>query len=435
LTDQLISYLARIASLTVISRTSSMRYRGTDRSLPEIARDLRVDGIVEGSVHTSGNHLRVDVRLMHGLEDRQLWAGSFADTSASGQDIETRIALAIAHQISARLTAEDRSRLIRPGWRHNPVAYEACLRGRQLFNRRTGTAIPEAETWFRQALTTDPNFALAWAGLSDCHTIGWSSAHRDFRLGEEYARKAIASEPDLAEGHTSLAMALMCQYRYAESGAELTRALELNPNSVTARQFRTIWLMTMGRLTEALAESDRALQLDPFSLPVNTMRGFVLTASRRYDPALEQAHIARSIAPDSVSPYEQLARQYWLRQRPAEALEAESRLAEVTGQESWKAEIAHARTLLNRSRGREACLAVAAARARLYKRIPTGGFEIAFAYAYARDREQVLRWLDRLIGEGGYATAMLLKTAPEFEFVRGEPRFRALLRRIGVPES
>ncbi|MGP8245816.1 MAG: tetratricopeptide repeat protein [Bryobacteraceae bacterium] len=428
LTDDLISVLSRIGSLRVISRTSAMRYKGAKRALPEIARELHVDGIVEGSLQRGAGQMRINVKLVHAATERQLWADSYEGKAGETPQFGWRIALAVAHQIGARLTAEAAARPAGSG-PENPRAYDAYLHGRYLWHLRGSEAITEAIGYFEQALREDPKFALAYSGLSDCYTIGWGTKF-DPALAEQYGRKAVALQPNLAEAHVSLAFAQQCLYRFADAATELKRGMELNPNYVTARQFYAIYLLTVGRPVEALAENDRALQLDPFSLPVNNLRGYILVALRSYDSAVEHLRASAEIYPQSAASLWQLARIYWIQQRAADALAVERKAASLDGAEVFLRGQADVEAALAKSGFRAACLQSAQLKERAY---PSGNpLLIPLQYGCLQDTRKVMEWVDRLLPTNGYGMAMLLKTAPEFDFMHSDPRFQDLLRRVGL---
>jgi tetratricopeptide (TPR) repeat protein len=269
--------------------------------------------------------------------------------------------------------------------------------------------------------------------LSDCYTIDWDTK-RDYALGEQYARKAVALEPDLAEGHASLAMAQMCQFQFADAERELKRGIQLNPNYVSAHQFYTIYLLIMGRAGEALAESDRALQLDPFSLAVNNMRCNVLVGLHQYDRATEQFRILLEIAPEEIGRHEQLARILWLQGRVAEAVAEERRIASVEHLEPWERGQAGVEAAYETGGFRSACLKSAQLKEWLYQHSLYDGYQIPLQYGDVGDERKVLEWLDRLLRERGYGRALMLKTAPEYDFLRSDPRFQELLRRTGLPQ-
>jgi TolB-like protein/Tfp pilus assembly protein PilF len=305
LTDALITDLGQIITLRVISRTSVMQYKRTKKALPEIARELNVDAAVEGTVLRSGSRIRTTVQLLQARTDRHLWAETYERDFADVIQLEKQMALAIAHEVSGQLTLADHTHL--SGNRtSSAAAFDAYLRGCYFWNMRDAKATPEAVGYFEQALREDPNFALAWSGLADCYSTGWWTGV-DYSRAEEYAGKALALAPDLAETHISLAYAEYDLGRFADAARKARRGIESNPNYVTARHFMAFYLLTAGRLTEALAENDRARQLDPFSFPVAFVRGVILMYLHEYAQAAEQFAAAAEFNPQSHGPHEGLA--------------------------------------------------------------------------------------------------------------------------------
>jgi TolB-like protein/DNA-binding winged helix-turn-helix (wHTH) protein/Tfp pilus assembly protein PilF len=430
LTDDLISNLSRIGALRVISDTSAMHYKGTRKSLPEIARELGVDGVIEGSAQRTGGSMRLNMKLVRAGADRQLWSESYEGEASEAANLEGRVALAVAHQVSAHLTAEATARMTE-GRPVNPLAYDAYLHGRYLWNLRGRDAITQAAGYFEQAVRQDPHFALAWSGLADRYTIGWE-AKSDPALAEQYARKALALDGNLAEAHVSLGFAQVCLRRFADAEKELKRGIELNPNYATAHQLYAVYLLTMGRLVEALAENDHALQLDPFSLPVNNLRGLILLGLHQYDRAEENMRTAAQLAPESDTPENNLARIYWIEHRVPEALASERRaVALAPGPEAEKllrgqAEVEAA---FAKSGFQAACLRSV----QLKERTSAPGLETHLQYGLLEDKEKVLEGVSQQVGRTGYAVIYVLKTAPEFDFIRSDARFQDLLRRIGLP--
>jgi DNA-binding winged helix-turn-helix (wHTH) protein/TolB-like protein len=430
---ELSGYLARLGSVRVISRTSANRYKGAHRALPEIARELRVDGLVEGSVYRDGNITRVHVRLLHGASERQLWAKTYDDENAGPPRLQSRSVLNMAHELSARLTAEDTSRLVESRTVNAP-AYESYLRGRYLLNRRGTNAITEAPAHFAQALREDPGFALAFSGLSDSYTLGYG-APRDFDKADQYARRALELDPNLAEAHVSMGIVDLCKFRLADAGRELGRGIELSPNYVTGRQFYTIWLMTMGRLVEALAESDRALEIDPFSLPVNAIRAYVLTQLRRYPQAIEQVEAISRLDPRSITARVNIPRIFWMQGHAAEALAEERRMAAMSNWEDWLRGQQDAEAIFARLGFRAACLESARIQeSHLGRRTRRAAHLIGLQYAACGDEAKALEHLAIDLGKRGYENAMLLKSAPELDRLRSDVRFKDLLRRAGLNE-
>jgi len=407
-----------------------MQYKSGRKPLPQIARELNVDAVVEGTVLRSGGRIRVTAQLLQARTDRHLWAESYERDFDDVIRLEKRMALAIAHEISDRLTPAQETRLAEHGTT-NPRAYDAYFRGRCFWNQRTAERVTEAVGYFEQALRADPQFALAYSGLADCYSVGWWTKG-DPALAEKYAHQALSLEPDLAEGHASLGMAEEFELKFPAAEQELKRAIQLNTNYSPAHHFYAIHLLSVGRLEEALAENDRALQLDPFSLPVNLVRGFILTGLRQYDRAFEQGEATAGMNPQSPAPHEELARIYWLEGRVPEALAEERKeatLARHTGQLRLVDEIAQVYAHAGR---RAAELKSAQLREKSYG-VYRPPLEIAYAYGILHDKEKVLKWLNRSFHDKKDDLDMIVKSAPEFDCVRSDPRFQDFLRRMNFP--
>jgi TolB-like protein/Tfp pilus assembly protein PilF len=429
LTDDLTSDLGRIGSLRVISRTSIGRYKGVWKAVPEIASELGVDGLVEGSIQRSGRRFRINVKLLLAAGERQIWSESYLGDAADVASFGWSVARAVAHQVSARFTAEpaENAGASRPP---NPRAYDAYVRGRHLWNLRGADRVNQATTYFEQAVREDPQFALAWSGLADCYSIGWRRPI-DGWTAEKHAQKAVELEQGLAETQVSLAFSRLVQYRWEEGAAGLRRAMELNPNYVPAHQFYTIYLLAMGRLHEALAENDRALQLDPFSLPVNNLRGWVLSDLGRYGDAAR--HLKGAVALDSEDNMVrwQLARIYWLQGRAADALAVEREAGSVSashGNQTILRGLPEVEAVLGKEGFRAACLKSVQLKERAYPDLTPEN--IPLQYGLLQESGKVLEWIERL--RDSYGMIMLLSSAPEFDFIRTDDRFQQLQRRYGV---
>jgi serine/threonine protein kinase/TolB-like protein len=443
LTDDLITDLGKIASLRVISRTSVMRYKGgAKKLLPQIARELNVDAVVEGTVQRSGDRVRITAQLLEARTDRHLWAETYVRDFGEIIRLEEEAALAIAHEVSGRLTTAEEARL---GSKRtvNPRAYDAYLHGRHLWAERNAETEAGARAYFEQALREDPGFALAYSGLADSYGVSWY-AKTDLPRAERYARKAVALEPDLAEAHASLGITCVYQNKFAEGEKELKRAIELNSNYAMAHHWYSLELLTLGRLTEALAENDWARQLDPYSLPINYLRGVMLIGLHEYDRATEQLEKTAAISPQAAGPHEQLARVYWIEGRVPDALAEEMKVvalahlpALLRNQEETAAAYAKSGLL-------GAQLKAAQLKGRDYEinrqaqesGAPSNGYYsalfVAFQFGLLKDREKVLHWLNQSCLEQ-VCLGVYGKSAPELDFLRSDPRFQDLLRRMNFP--
>ena len=429
MTGELITDLAKVGQLQVISHTSVVRYKGTKRPLPEIARELGVDAIVEGAVLRSNDRVRITAQLIDAHSDRHLWADTYERNFGDILVLQGRLAQDIAEEVLIKLAPQQQSRLANAR-KTTPAAYDAYLRGRYLWNQRNAEAITRAIQYFKQAVEEDPNFAAAYSGLADCYWVGWG-AKLDMPLADEYARKAISLQPDLSEAHDSLGQVLFYEHQMSDSGNELRRALELNPNSAMAHHMYAGHLLSVGRLADALAESDRAWQIDPFSAPVNNMRTMILIDLRKYDEALNQAARVREIIPQSQWAYQQLARIYWLMGQVPQAIEEQKKTAGLAHAPRWLKDQDEIGKTFRKSGRRAAVLRSA----QLMEQTHSADFDgiwAAFAYGSVQDGTAALRCLERTLRERDGNLELQLQTAPEFDFLRTDPRYLDLVRRVGL---
>jgi TolB-like protein/Tfp pilus assembly protein PilF len=293
--DEILTRLAKIADLKVISRTSTQHFKSSPDNLPEIARQLGVAHILEGSVQKSNDQVRVNVQLITAATDAHLWAEIYDRKLTDIFAVESDIAKSIADTLQAKLKGTAGQVLAsRPT--DNPEAHELYLKGRYFWNRRTGTNLQKAADYFQQAIDKDPDYALAYAGLADCHVLLPAYAELGSNPRDELpkalaaARKAVALDDTLAEAHTSLARVLASTLQLPAAMAEFKRALELNQSYATAHQWFGEYLQSLGRIDEGLAELKRAQALDPLSLVINALLGFALDTVGKTDEAIAQFH-------------------------------------------------------------------------------------------------------------------------------------------------
>jgi TolB-like protein/Tfp pilus assembly protein PilF len=300
--EEILTRLSKIADLKVISRTSTEKYKSAPNNLREIAQQLGVANILEGSVQKAGDEVRITVQLINALSDSHLWAETYDRKLIDTFGIESDVAQKIASSLEAKLTgSEKRAIAARPT--DNTEAYQLYLKGRFFWNKRTGDDLKMALDYFSQAIAADPKYAVAYAGQADaCLLIPMFSAAEPqeyFARAKAAARRAIDLDETSAEGHAALAN-LLCvdDLKFAESEKEFERAIELNPNYATARHwFANSLLVSLGRFDDAVREGKRAVELDPLSLIINADFGSTLVLARRYDEAIEQ--LRRTIAFDS----------------------------------------------------------------------------------------------------------------------------------------
>ena len=300
--DEILTRLAKVADLKVIARTSTQRFASKPENLPDIAKQLGVANILEGSVQKSGNQVRVNVQLINAMTEAHLWADTYDRKLTDIFAVESEIAKGIADTLQAKLSSSAKHVLAsRPT--ENPEAHELYLKGRYFWNRRTGENLRKAADYFQQAIQKDGSYALAYSGLADCHVLlplypgPGSNPGEALPKALEEARKAVELDDSLAEAHTSLARALASDLQLSAAISEFNRAIELNPNYATAHQWLGECLQSQGRVKDAVAELKRAQELDPLSLIINSLLGFALDTIGKSDEAIEQLHRTIEIDP------------------------------------------------------------------------------------------------------------------------------------------
>jgi adenylate cyclase len=436
LTEALISDLARLGSLRVISRTSAMSYKGKGKSIPEIAGELGVDAVVEGSVVRSGDRVRVSVQLIDARREGHLWARTYDRQMADVMAVESEVAQAIAGEIKGRLTPEERERLT--GRPVNSKAYLACARGRYLWNKRNEAQLKMAIGSFEEALKEEPGYALAYSGLADSHLyLGYSFGRvppkEAMPKAKAAALKAIELDDSLAEAHTSLGLVrLLYEWDWPGAESEFRRAIDLNPSYATAHHGYAATLATMRRKHEAVEEARRALESDPLSVPVSNFLGAMLVADRRDDEALLQHRRTLELDPNlgmtlmSVAliferkGMEQEAVRHLLKAKASSgespaALEDFRRAAEQGGLRGF-------RTLdLERTLAR-------------WDGWHKTAYDIATLYARLGRRDEAIAWLEKIY-EARSGNLIWLNINDTFDGLNADPRYQDLVRRIGLPRE
>ncbi|MGH9778888.1 MAG: tetratricopeptide repeat protein, partial [Candidatus Acidiferrales bacterium] len=435
MSEALITELSKISALKVISRTSAMRYKNTDKPMPQIARELGVDALVEGSVAREGDQVRITVQLIHGPTDKHLWAESYQRELRGVLALQSEVARAIAREIRVALTPDEAARLAaaRPV---NPEAYRHYLLGRREWDKRTREGFEKASHHFQRAIDLDPSYAQAYAGLADVYATqaSWGVAppSEAYPRARAEALKSLDLDDNLAEPYATLGL-IKKEYDRDWKGAEqdFRRALELNPNYASAHLWYGSLLSGSGRHDEAIAEVKLAERLDPLAPNISRWVGQALLHARRYDEAIRQLQKTMEMHPEFFPSSLQLAKAYAQLGRYEEALaEAEKgkRLPEFEpyyGVIGW----IHARA------GRKA---EAESLLRRLQELSTQRYidpgAIATVYIGLGQNEEALTWLERAYEQRGSYLILYLKVDPVYDPLRGDPRFQDLLRRMNFPE-
>ncbi|HYM81873.1 MAG TPA: protein kinase [Candidatus Limnocylindria bacterium] len=433
MTEALIADLAQIRALRVISRTSVMRYKSTRKSLPEIAKELDVDVVVEGSVLRSRERVRVTAQLIDAASDRHLWAKSYERDLSEIVSLQGELSRAIAGEIHLALTPQEEASLSRAR-PVDPAAHEAYLRGRHYWNRRNEESLRRAVTCFHEAIAADPDYALAHAGLADaCLQLGNLAVLTPTEAREQArpaVQRALALDDRLAEAHTTLGMiAKNLEWDWSASERALRRALELKPGYSTAHHAYAIFLSCTGRHDEAIAEIRAARQLDPLSLIINTAVGGCLYEARRYDDAIHELRRTLELEAGFVpaKAFLALALAHLGRHDEAltEVLEAASLMHEHPMTHCYLGPV-HALAGRRAEALRSIEMLVAMAKER-----HVSPYDVALIYACLGERDATLEWLEAAYSERA-PDLVWLKVDPRLDPVRDEPRFGDLMRRVGL---
>jgi len=436
LTEALITSLAKIGALRVISRTTAMRFKKTDKSLPQIARELNVDAIVEGTVLRSGDRVRISAQLIHASTDTHLWADNYDRDLRDILALHSEVAQAIARQVQVKLTPQEQAQFAQVS-PVNPEAYETYLKGRFHWNRRGSVEMLEAMQCFQQAIAKDPVYAPAHAGLADSlASLGaWSFVPPGESLGKAkgLALRALEIEPSLGEAHTSLAWINAWYERdfaIAERGFE--RSVELNPRYPTAHYFFGFFLALMGRYEEAYTELQRALRLDPLSSVMHWGLGMVFWCSRRYDQAIEEAERSLELDPAFVGAHALHGWAYPDKSRHDLAISSLRKAVELSqGASQWVGSLGEAYAKAgHRDEAREILLRLND----LSKQRYVTPYIVARIHAALGEHDNAFHCLETAYKTRA-AWMMFLKTDPHFDALRPDPRFQDLMRRMNFPDE
>ena len=434
LNDALITNLSQISGLRVISRTSAMTYRNTSKTVPQIARELKVDGVVEGTVQHSGERVRLNLKLIQASTDRTLWAQSFERDAQSVMDLLNESARTIASRAAVTLTPRESARLSETT-RVQPKVYEAYLKGRYFWNRRSEPDMRQAIEHFEDAIRRDPAYAPAHAGLADSYALygshGWElPGGNAWTRAIAAAEKALALDPLLADGHTSRArISLNYELDWARTGSGYRRALELNPGYANAHHWYGYYLMLTGQVKEGEAEMRRALELDPLSPIINANIGMCFYVGRQYDRAI--AHWQKALEMHRNYPllHVYMTTAYLGKGMYPEAVaELQKGRALAGAGPSELALLAHIYGRMGRATEAQTLLS------QVLSHGTTAGYYIAIAYVGLGNPDKAFDWLDRSVKEriGPFNE---VNADPIFDPLRADPRFADLLRRMRFPGS
>jgi len=424
MTDELITDLAQISALRVISRTSAMPYKGARKPLPVVARELNVDAVVEGTVLHSGDQVRITAQLIQASADKHLWASSYEGDLRDTLSLQKQVASAIADQIRIELTPHEAA-VLKDAKPVDPEAYEDYLKGRFFFNKRNSAE--KARAYFQQAIEKAPNYPPPYTGLADIYQLA-----DEPRLARESLQKALDLDSNLAEAHNSLAQLLYLFDRdWASAEKEFKRALELNPNYAPAHHWYSMYLAFAGRKQEALVEAQKAIALDPLSPVVGANLAKKLEENGEYDKAIEQAKKTLELDPNSAVTHAVLGFVYEDKKMYANAItefKTALQLGGAPGEMRGLIGYVYATT-----GDRENAEKMIRELKQLWPAHSHAALDLAEVYCALGEKDQAMYWLGQA-NQKEVGDVAVVGQDPHFAALHSDPRFQTLVKHLGTPQ-
>jgi len=438
MTEAILTDLAKINALRVVSRTSVMRYKRTQKPLPEIAKELNVDAIVEGSVQRAGNRVRITAQLIHAATDQHLWAEAYERDLRDVLVLQDEVARNIAQQVRVKLTPEENIRLS-SGRPVDPEAYQLYVKGRYFWAKRNQESFNRAISYFREAIDRDPSYAAPYSGLADCYVLFGSSfdvgGHPPSEVqpkAKAAALKALELDSSLADAHNSLAyVKLNYDWDWSGAEAEFKRSLELNPGYAHGHHWYAHLLFSSGRRDEALAESTRSLELDPLSPILVVHLGWHYLYTRQHDRALDQLAKALELEPSYALAHWYRGLAYEEKKMYPEALRELTKTKDLLpGNLAVQSDIGHVYAVSgNKSEAEKTIARLKQESTRTYVNL----YELALIYIGLGQDDQAFDWLEKAYRERS-DQLIYLKVDPRLDPIRSDSRFADLVRRVGIPD-
>jgi len=433
--DEILTRLAKVADLKVISRTSTQHFKSAPGNLPTIAKQLGVVNILEGSVQKAADQVRVNVQLINALTDAHLWADTYDRKLTDIFAVESEIAKTIAETLQAKLTGSEKASIAKTPT-VNPGAYELYLKGRFFWNKRTGDDLRKSIEYLKQAVAKDPGYALAYAGLADSYGLlrfyGGASPAESVVPAAAAAEKALELDDSLAEPHASLGLIATEELEVHRGVSELERAVQLNPNYATAHHWLALAFTALGQSDRSIKELKRALELDPLSMAINADLSIGYLYARRYDEGEAQARKALEIDPRSF-----LARYYL-----GMALQLKGQLKEAIPEFQKAVELNHDPYCISmlaqgyaRNGQADEARKLLAQLSEMAKSVEVPEYALALVYTSLGDKDRAIAALEHGFAGGNKSYLFLLPGDPLLDDLRGDPRFEALVQKIVAPKT
>jgi TolB-like protein/Tfp pilus assembly protein PilF len=428
--DEILTRLAKIADLKVISRTSTQHFKSTPDNLPQIAKQLGVAHILEGSVQKSNDQVRVNVQLINALTDAHLWADTYDRKLTDIFAVESEIAKNIAETLQARLSGSEKSSIAKTPT-VNPEAYELYLKGRFFWNKRTGTDLRKAIDYFNQAIAKDPNYALAYVGLADSYLLLSSyaavSPAESLPPARSALKKALELDDSLAEAHASFGLLATLELDLHRALDELKRAVELKPNYATAHHWLSLAHLTLAQFDSAISEAKRAIELDPLSLVINADTSWIYFSARRYDEAEAQVRKTLEIGPQFFLAHYYLGEVLQFKGHLSEAIAEFQKAFELNNDPYSLAMLGQAYARNGQRDEAQKILARLNEEAKSHYVAP---YALALVQIALGDKDRAIEELEHAYAEGATNYLFVIKVDPLLDDLRGNPRFDALVQKV-----
>src|SRR5262245_38955689 len=429
--DEILTRLAKIADLKVIARSSTQRFQNKG-DLPQIAQQLGVAHLLEGSVQKVSDQVRVNVQLIKAANEAHLWAEVYDRKLTDIFAVESEIAKTIADTLRAKLTGSEQQ-VIAARPTENAEAHQLYLKGRFFWNKRTANDLKKSIDYFNQAIAVDPNYAPAYAGVADAYVLlpGYTggSPHDCYPKAKAAAKKALELDDTLAEAHTTLGMAIWSyEFDFAEANKEFQRAIDLNPNYATGhQQYGNVTLAALGRFDDAIAEGKRAVELDPLSLIINADLGMTYYFARRYDEAIEQFHKALEIDPNFYFAHCELGEALAAKRVFDEAINEYQKARALNDDPFVLAALGNAYAC---SGNRTEALKILDQLKKLSGQRYVNAFSFAIVNVGLGDKEEALRWLEQSYQDRAGSDIGWIRVDSLVDPLRDDPRFEAIAEKI-----
>jgi TolB-like protein/Tfp pilus assembly protein PilF len=435
--DEILTRLAKVADLKVISRTSTQRFKSAPSDLPAIAKQLGVMHILEGSVQKANDQVRVNVQLINALTDAHLWADTYDRKLVDIFSVESEIAKTIADTLQAKLSGSEKAMMAAQPT-SDTAAYELYHKGRSLWGKRTGDNIPKAIAFYEQAIARDPNYALAYAGLASAYILSPFYTGADRReagsKAKEAALKALRLDPNLAEAHAALGKVLFfSEIDLAGATREYKRAIELKPNDADAHHwFSNDSLAALGQFDEAIAEGKRSVELDPLSIVINADLGETFFYANRYDESVAQLRKTLEIDPTSFYAHYNLGIALQAKGDLSGAIAEYEKAKQLSDNPAvatfWAQAKAHAGD-------KDAARRMLSELDEISKHREVVGYLRALLYLSLNNKDEALRWLEQGYEERDGSNICWIKVDPLLDSLHGDPRFEALVQKVVAPKT